>query len=158
MSDNSYACPLSGCEGSLPFTNAAAARRHRHRYHGVPVPFDYKGCQYTVTHSKNRYTCPLPDCGEDFRQRESIERHLTGDHSIHIDTKIFATPSKGERSTTSGDRLVFVLTEAVLARDLPVNLPVPAASSHQVGSIGESVPLYQIDEHLRASSLLFYSH
>ncbi|KAG2355377.1 hypothetical protein BDR07DRAFT_1493296 [Suillus spraguei] len=118
MSDNPLVCQLPGCEDAPPLANFAAARRHRHRYHGVPVPFDYEGCQYIVAHSNNRYTCPLPDCGKLFKQRDSIEVHIISDHGIAADIKIFATPPIG---------------------NAVVHVPVPAASSTQgVRVLGES--------------------
>jgi len=85
--------------------DAAAARRHRHRYHAVPVPFDFNGGQYIVTHSDNHYSCPLPVCEKRFRRRDGIERHVLVDHGVGNDTKLFIAAPTGEHDRTPSDRL-----------------------------------------------------
>lgn len=109
MSDNPLVCQLPGCEGAPPLENSTTACKHHHCYHGVPVSFDYKGHQYIVTHSNNRYTCPLPDCGKPFKQRDGIEGHIIADHGITSDIKILAPPPS-EHCMTFSNRRVFILT------------------------------------------------
>ncbi|KAG1718517.1 hypothetical protein EDB19DRAFT_1920484 [Suillus lakei] len=113
MSDNPLTCQLSGCEGSPAILDKAGARKHRHRYHSVPVPFKLMGRQYIVTHSNNCYTCPLPACGKPFKQRDSIEHHIINDHDVDRGTTLFRTASTGLQ-TAQGARnaLVQVLVPA----------------------------------------------
>lgn len=118
--------------------NINAARKHRHRYHGVPVPFEFEDRQYLVTTSNNRYSCPLPRCEKQFKQRESIERHIYNDHNVGSDTKLFVGASTGEHRVTFGDHYcVFVLTRAVSGQqttqsngDASVELEVPSPTEH----------------------------
>ncbi|KAG1835872.1 hypothetical protein F4604DRAFT_1944011 [Suillus subluteus] len=102
MSDHPLTCPLPGCEGSPPVLNATGARRHRHRYHAVPVPFKFEDRQYMVMNSDNRYSCPLPKCDKHFKQRDGIEKHILVEHCAGDDVKLFATASPGHQTTKDG--------------------------------------------------------
>ncbi|KAG2121482.1 hypothetical protein DEU56DRAFT_927410 [Suillus clintonianus] len=93
MSDNPLKCLLPGCEGTPEFLDKTAARRHRYRYHAVPVPFEIQGSLYIIAHSNTRYSCPLPGCGQSFKQRDSIEHHIVTDHNDGTELKIFGTPA-----------------------------------------------------------------
>jgi hypothetical protein len=85
--------------------DAAAACRHRHRYHAVPVPFDFKGSQYIMTHSNNHYGCPLPVCEKRFRRCDGIECHVFVDHGVGNDTKLFIAALTSEHDRMPSGRL-----------------------------------------------------
>ncbi|KAG1842789.1 hypothetical protein DFJ58DRAFT_731942 [Suillus subalutaceus] len=99
MSDYPLTCPLPGCEETPQLLNTTGARRHRHRYHAVPIPFTFEDRQYILTNSDNQYSCPLPGCDKNFKQRDGIEKHMFVNHSVSNDVKMFATASPGHQTT-----------------------------------------------------------
>ncbi|KAG2335456.1 hypothetical protein BDR05DRAFT_954064, partial [Suillus weaverae] len=141
MSDNSLACQLPGCEGTPPILDGAGARRHRHRYHAMPVPFDFEGCQYIVTHSNNGYTCPFPECGKQLKQRDGIENHVVVDHGVDVDKKLFTTTPTGLRGAKDHDRNNAVAQE-----------PGPAA--HFPRGDGSKVHLVASTDYLKSNAIM----
>ncbi|KAG0692522.1 hypothetical protein DFH29DRAFT_882371 [Suillus ampliporus] len=134
---NTDPCGIPGCVGG-PFADAAAARRHRHQYHSLPVPFVIGGQEYIVSHSNNRYGCPLPQCGKYFKKRDGIQTHIVGDHNGNSLIKIFdtsATSSAMHRGPGESSGVVLVpatpLSEGILLEG-PVGATTPSASSATV--------------------------
>lgn len=126
-------------------TDVNAARKHRHRYHAVPVPFEFEGRQYLVTISDSGYGCPFPKCGKHLKQRDNMERHIHIDHDVSNDLKLFTHASTGEHR--KGDlAIAVVLTRAVSGQqttqdngDPSVQVPAPAEPLPQgVDSAGQS--------------------
>ncbi|KAG1830498.1 hypothetical protein DFJ58DRAFT_848448 [Suillus subalutaceus] len=90
MSD-SHTCDHPGCRMG-PYPTSEIARKHRYRYHSVPIPFMIDGHQYIVGRSDGRYACPLPECGKIFKKRENTQAHITADHNRSVRIKVFGTP------------------------------------------------------------------
>jgi hypothetical protein len=88
-------CNVLGCKAG-PFKDAPTARKHRYQYHSTPTAFPFEGEQYTVTHSDDRYSCPLPNCDSEFKNREGIQKHLEGKHKV--DRSMVFQPVVGKHS------------------------------------------------------------
>ncbi|KAG1788380.1 uncharacterized protein HD556DRAFT_1312140, partial [Suillus plorans] len=75
-----------------PFQTSKTARKHRYRYHSVPIQFLIGGLQYIIGQSDGKYTCPLPECKTMFKKREDMQSHITTDHNEDEKVKVFDTP------------------------------------------------------------------
>ncbi|KAG2092333.1 uncharacterized protein F5147DRAFT_657735, partial [Suillus discolor] len=87
MSDNDV-CDHPGC-GMGPFPTYEIARKHRYRYHSVPITFLIDGNEHVVGQSDGRYTCPLPECKIVFKKREAIQKHINVVHNDSVKIKVF---------------------------------------------------------------------
>ncbi|KAG2081058.1 hypothetical protein BD769DRAFT_1684433 [Suillus cothurnatus] len=86
-----YTCNHLGCNRG-PFPTSEIARKHRYRYHSIPVPFIICGRQYVVGNAYGRYACPLPECERLFTKREDTQVHIIVDHNGSEKIKVFDTP------------------------------------------------------------------
>ncbi|KAG2134202.1 uncharacterized protein EDB93DRAFT_1254626 [Suillus bovinus] len=86
-----YACDHTGC-GMGPFLTCDAARKHRYRYHSVPIPFMINDHEYIVRQCDGGYACPFSGCNMIFKKRENMQTHVTEDHNSSAKIKVFDTP------------------------------------------------------------------
>ncbi|KAG1846662.1 hypothetical protein C8R48DRAFT_677762 [Suillus tomentosus] len=90
MSDNDV-CDHPGC-GVGPFPTCDIARKHRYRYHSVPIPFFIDGNEHVLGQSDGHYSCTLPECEFISKKRESIQKHVNVAHNGSVKIKVFDTP------------------------------------------------------------------
>ncbi|KAG1785486.1 uncharacterized protein HD556DRAFT_1314257 [Suillus plorans] len=75
-----------------PFPTCDIARKHRYRYHSVPIPFLIGGNEYVVGQSDGHYSCPLPECKFISKKREAIQKHINVAHNASVKIKVFDAP------------------------------------------------------------------
>ncbi|KAG1813026.1 hypothetical protein EV424DRAFT_1541900 [Suillus variegatus] len=90
MSENDV-CDHPGCAMG-PFPTCDIARKHRYRYHSVPIPFLIGGNEYVLGQSNGHYSCPLQGCKFISKKRENIQKHVNVAHNASVKIKVFDTP------------------------------------------------------------------
>ncbi|KAG0693005.1 hypothetical protein DFH29DRAFT_1007785 [Suillus ampliporus] len=113
---NTFTCEYPECDKGS-FTDHASARRHR--YTGTTRCFPSPSRTIPlVSQVENKYACPLPECGKDFRRREGIQEHVIRDHNDEVALKVFDTPASGSSvHRGSGDASAQVLVPATPPAD-----------------------------------------
>jgi hypothetical protein len=97
-----------------PFPTCDIARKHRYRYHSVPIPFFIDGNEHVLGQSDGHYSCTLPECEFISKKRESIQKHVNVAHNGSVKIKVFDTPECGKFHDTPSDHQVS-LTSIVVA-------------------------------------------